>query len=65
MGFDYKTSKVLGEKTLGGHNKTLCTPGPRERSSDPQETEPGLPVSVQESLAEAWVNSGLPRGQGP
>ena len=25
----------------------------------PQETEPDLPVSVQESLAEVWVNSGL------
>ena len=27
----------------------------------PQETEPDLPVSVQETLAGAWVNSGLPR----
>ena len=25
----------------------------------PQETEPDLPVSVQESPAEAWVDSGL------
>ena len=25
----------------------------------PQETEPDLPVSVQESLVEAWVDSGL------
>ena len=25
----------------------------------PQETEPDSPVSVQESLSEAWVNSGL------
>ena len=32
---------------------------PGERSIDsPQETEPNLPVSVQESPAEAWVNSG-------
>ena len=30
----------------------------------PQETEPDLPVSVQESLAEVWVNSGLLQGQG-
>ena len=30
----------------------------------PQKTEPDLPVSVQESLAEAWVDSGLPQGQG-
>ena len=26
----------------------------------PQETEPNMPVSVQESPAEAWVDSGLP-----
>ena len=31
----------------------------------PQETESDLPVSVQESLAEVWVDSGLPWGQGP
>ena len=32
-------------------------------AADPQETEPDLPVSVQESLVEAWVDSGLPQGQ--
>ena len=31
----------------------------------PQETEPDLPVSVQESLVEAWADSGLLRGQRP
>ena len=30
----------------------------------PQETDPDLPVRVWESLAEAWVISGLPLGQG-
>ena len=30
----------------------------------PQETEPDLPVSAQEPAAEAWVDSGLPWGQG-
>ena len=30
----------------------------------PQETEPDLPVSVQESLAETCVDSGLLPGQG-
>ena len=29
----------------------------------PKETEPDLPVSVQESPEEVWVNSGLPWGQ--
>ena len=30
----------------------------------PQETEPNLPVSVQESPVEAWVGGGLLQGQG-
>ena len=30
----------------------------------PQETDPGLPVSVQESPAAAWVGGGLPPGLG-
>ena len=30
----------------------------------PQDTEPDLPVSVQESLAETWVGSGLLQEQG-
>ena len=30
----------------------------------PQETEPDLPVNVQESPVEAWVHSGLLWGQG-
>ena len=30
----------------------------------PQETDPDLPMSVQESPAEAWVGSGLLQGQG-
>ena len=30
----------------------------------PQETDPHLPVSAQESPVEAWVSSGLLQGQG-
>ena len=30
----------------------------------PQETDPDLPLSVQESPAEAWVGSGLLQGWG-
>ena len=30
----------------------------------PQETDPDLPVSVQESPAEAWVGGGLLKGGG-
>ena len=31
----------------------------------PEETDPDLPVSVQESLAEAWVSGGLLEDWGP
>ena len=30
----------------------------------PKETDPDLPVSVQESLVEVWVGGGLLQGQG-
>ena len=30
----------------------------------PQETDPDLPMNVQESLVEAWVGSGLMKGWG-
>ena len=30
----------------------------------PQETDPGLPVGVQESAAESWVGGGLLQGWG-
>ena len=30
----------------------------------PQETDPHMPLSVQESLVEAWVCSGLLQGRG-
>ena len=30
----------------------------------PQETDPDLPMSAQESLAEAWVGGGLLQGRG-
>ena len=41
-----------GNKLLKGTNKMLCAPGPG-RTVIPQETDPDLPVSVQESLVEA------------
>ena len=33
------------------------------RTATPQETDPDLPVSIQESPVEAWVGSGLLRGE--
>ena len=63
MGFDYRTSVVLGKWTLGWHKRTLVHTRIQEKGAvTPQETEPDLPVGVQESLEEAQVNSGLPQG---
>ena len=54
-----------GNRLLEGTNKTSCTPRPRRKEQGPpQETDPDSPVSVQESPAEAWVDSGLLQGQG-
>ena len=47
---------------MEGTDKTLCTPGAKRKEQCPQKTESDLPVSVQESHVEAWVNS-LASGQ--
>ena len=49
----------LGKQNLV-HTKTQ-----EKGAVTPQDTDPDLPVSVQESLGESWVNSGLPQGWGP
>ena len=63
VGFDYRTSTGLGTQTLGGHKQNLLRTWSQEKGAvSPQETEPGLPVSVQESVVEVWVDS-LASGQ--
>ena len=65
MGFDYRTYTGLGKQTLGGHKQNLvCTRTQEKGEVTPQETDPDLPVSVQESPTEAWVNNDLLQGQG-
>ena len=65
MGFDYRTSTDLGKQTLGGHKQNLaCTRTQEKEAVTPQETDPDLPVIVQESPAEVWVGSGLLQDQG-
>ena len=65
VGFDYRTSTGLGKQTLGGHKqKLVLTRIQEKRAVFSQETEPDLPVSVQESPAEAWVSRGLLQSQG-
>ena len=64
MGFDYRTSTGLGKQTLGGHEENLMCTGSQEKGAvSPQETEPDLPVSIQESVVEAWIDGGLLLGQ--
>ena len=49
-----------GKQTLGGHKqKLVCTRTQEKGAVTPKETDPDLPGSVQESLVEAWVSSGL------
>ena len=49
-----QTYTGLGKQALGGHKPSLvCTRTQEKGAVTPQETEPDLPVSVQESLAEA------------
>ena len=65
MGFDYRTYTGPGKQILGGHKQNHVHISSQEKGTvSPQETEPDLPVSVQESLAEMWVNSGPLQGQG-
>ena len=66
VGFDYRTYTGLGKQTLchvEGTNKTLCTPGPRRKEQTARETDPDLPVSVQESPGETQVSSGPLQGR--
>ena len=65
MGFDYRTYIGLGKQTLGRHKQNLvCTRTQEKGAVTPKETDPDLPVSVQESLAEVRVGGGLLQGQG-
>ena len=48
---------------LGGHKQNLvCTRTQEKGAVTAQETDPDLPVSVQESLVESWVGGDLLKG---
>ena len=56
-----------GNRLLEGTNRTLdpeCTRTQEKGAVAPQETDPDLPRSVQESPVEAWVGGGLLQGWG-
>ena len=48
-----------GNRLLEGTNRTLCTRTQEKGAVTPQETDPDLPRSVQESPAEVWVSGGF------
>ena len=51
-------------KRLGGHKQNLVPTKTQGKGAvAPQETEPDLPVSVQECPVEVWIRSGLMQDQ--
>ena len=60
-----RTYRGLGKQILGGHKQNLvCTRTQEKGTVTLPETDPDLPMSVQESLAEVWVSGGLLQGWG-
>ena len=57
-------TKDWGNRPLEGTDKTLCTRTQGKGAMTLQETDPDLPVSVQESLVEVWVGGDLLQGWG-
>ena len=56
---DWGNSLWVGTKRNVVHTRT------KEKGAvTPQETDPDLPMSVQESPVEVWVSGGLPQGLG-
>ena len=59
------TLNRTGKQTLEGHKQNSVRIRTQEKGAvTPQETDPDLPVTVQESLVEAWVGGGLLQGWG-
>ena len=60
-----RTYPGLGKQTPRGHKQNpVCAKTQEKGAVTPQETDPDLPVSVQESLLEAWVGDGLLQDRG-
>ena len=54
-----------GETDSWRHKQNLVGTSTQEKGAvTPEETDPDLPMSVWESLAELWVGSGLLQGWG-
>ena len=53
-----------GNRLLEHKQNLVCTRTQEKGAVTPQETDPDLPLSVQESPVDAWVSGGLLQGQG-
>ena len=64
MGFNYRTYTGLGKQTLEGHKQNFVHTRTQEKGAVTLlETDPDMPVSLQEAPVEAWITSGLLQGQ--
>ena len=60
-----RTYTGLGKQALERHKQNLMRTRTQEKGAvTPQETDPDLPMSVQEFLVELWVHGGLLQGWG-
>ena len=57
-------TEECGNRLLEGKNNLVSTRTQEKGAVTPQETDPDLTVSVQKSLAEGSINSGLLQGRG-
>ena len=55
---------LSNEHARRAQTNLVCTRSQEKAAVIPQETDPDLPMSVQESPVEAWVSSGLLQGRG-
>ena len=59
-----KSNPIPARDTGRAETYLVCTRTQEKGAVTPQETDPDLPMSVQESLVEAWVSRGLLQGWG-
>ena len=61
----FPSIRVFSNDLFGGHKQNfVCTRTQEKGAVTPQETDPDLPGSVQESTVEVWVDRDLLQGQG-
>ena len=59
-----ESNPILARDANMAQTNLVCTRTQEKGAVTPQETDPDLPMSVQESLAETWIGGGLRQGWG-